>query len=295
MSITTPPSITALPTPPDPNDRATFNTRAYPWAVAQATLASDVAAVSANVYSNALEAEINASITENAVSTVGVIAWVSGTTYAIGDVRYSPSDAQTYRRKTAGAGTTDPTTDTTNWTRVTFRSRASTPITKVTSSQTVTPPSGAIAVKIACTGGGGGGYWVNAYGGGGGGGGTAIKYMQLTGAESFVCAIGAGSGGNSSPGGNSTVTGSATLTGTGGTVGQSASYGGAGGTASGGDINMVGGAGTTGNGTSIIGMGGSSYYAGQNNYLLVGAPNTGQGGNSGNSGGSGIITFEWIY
>jgi hypothetical protein len=42
-------------------------------------------------------------------------AWVSGTTYAIGDVVYSPIDYQDYRRKTDGAGTTDPSADTTNW------------------------------------------------------------------------------------------------------------------------------------------------------------------------------------
>lgn len=295
MTISAPPVISGLPTPPDPNDRATYNVRAYPWSVAQGVLATEVAAVASNVYQNALEAVASATIVENAVVAIDVIPWVSGTTYAIGDVRYSPTDAQTYRRKTAGAGTTDPSTDTTNWTRVTFRANASTPFTKVTSSSTIAPPAGAISVEITCTGGGAGGYPTNAYGGGGGGGGTAIKYMQITGAESFVCVIGAGSGGTTSPGGNSTVTGSATLTGFGGEVGVAASYGGAGGVASGGDINMPGGAGTTGNGSSIVGMGGSSYFAGQNHSTLVGAPNTGQGGNSGNSGGSGVITFKWVY
>lgn len=43
------------------------------------------------------------------------IAWVSGTTYSIGDLRYSPITFATYRRKTAGAGTTDPSLDITNW------------------------------------------------------------------------------------------------------------------------------------------------------------------------------------
>ena len=56
MTITAPPTITALPTPPDPNDRATFNSRAYPWSVAQQTLADEVEAVAANVYANAQEA-----------------------------------------------------------------------------------------------------------------------------------------------------------------------------------------------------------------------------------------------
>jgi len=51
----------------------------------------------------------------SAASNSGAALWVSGTTYAIGDLRYSPSNGRTYRRKTAGAGTTDPSLDTTNW------------------------------------------------------------------------------------------------------------------------------------------------------------------------------------
>lgn len=41
--------------------------------------------------------------------------WVSGTTYAAGNVARSPTDHQRYVRITAGAGTTDPASDTTNW------------------------------------------------------------------------------------------------------------------------------------------------------------------------------------
>ena len=61
---TTPPSITALPTPPDPNDRSTFNTRAYPWSVAQQTLATEVGAVADNVFDNATDAETAAGAAE---------------------------------------------------------------------------------------------------------------------------------------------------------------------------------------------------------------------------------------
>lgn len=42
-------------------------------------------------------------------------AWVSGSAYAVGDVRYSPVNYRSYRRKTAGAGATDPASDTANW------------------------------------------------------------------------------------------------------------------------------------------------------------------------------------
>lgn len=57
MAITAPPTITALPAAPDPNDRSTFNSRAYPWAAAQAVMVTETNAVAANVYSNASQAE----------------------------------------------------------------------------------------------------------------------------------------------------------------------------------------------------------------------------------------------
>ena len=47
----------------------------------------------------------------NAAAAVSALAndvWVSGTTYAIGGVVYSPTDYLNYRRITNGAGTTDP-------------------------------------------------------------------------------------------------------------------------------------------------------------------------------------------
>lgn len=57
MVATAPPPITALPPAPDPNDRATFNARAYPWSAAQAVLAAELGAVAANVLGNASAAE----------------------------------------------------------------------------------------------------------------------------------------------------------------------------------------------------------------------------------------------
>jgi hypothetical protein len=42
-------------------------------------------------------------------------AWVSGTTYAIGDLRIRTQTHRVYKRKTAGAGTTAPESDPTNW------------------------------------------------------------------------------------------------------------------------------------------------------------------------------------
>jgi hypothetical protein len=58
---TNPPTITALPTPPDPNDRSSFNVRAYPWSVAQQTFGAELSAVAANTFGNATESAGSAS------------------------------------------------------------------------------------------------------------------------------------------------------------------------------------------------------------------------------------------
>ncbi len=55
----------------------------------------------------------------SAVATVtsGLAAdlWVTGTAYAVGNLRFDPSDGLLYRRLTAGAGSTRPGLDPTNW------------------------------------------------------------------------------------------------------------------------------------------------------------------------------------
>ena len=72
---TSPPSISGLPLPPNPNDRATFNTRAYPWSVALDPFADEVEAVAANVYANAQVAETQAALaTTNGATQVALAA-----------------------------------------------------------------------------------------------------------------------------------------------------------------------------------------------------------------------------
>lgn len=78
MAATAPPVITALPAPPDPNDRSTFNARAYPWSVAQQTLATEVGAVAANVYANAEEATAAAEIAVPAAAAAAAVANYKG-------------------------------------------------------------------------------------------------------------------------------------------------------------------------------------------------------------------------
>ena len=74
MPITTPPAIDALPSPPDPNNRATFNALAYPWSVAQQTLATQANALASNVYANAQEAQTYASVSAAQASIAAVSA-----------------------------------------------------------------------------------------------------------------------------------------------------------------------------------------------------------------------------
>lgn len=63
----------------------------------------------------ALTASNAATSASSAALSAGAVVWVSGLTYTAGETRYSPLDFMTYRRKTTGAGTTDPSLDSSNW------------------------------------------------------------------------------------------------------------------------------------------------------------------------------------
>jgi hypothetical protein len=51
----------------------------------------------------------------SAAATAGASQWVSGANYTAGACVWSPLTFQTYRRKTPGGGTTDPSQDSANW------------------------------------------------------------------------------------------------------------------------------------------------------------------------------------
>lgn len=120
MAIITPTAPTAAPLTPDKADRVTFSARATAWAnYVKNTHISEVYALAQNAYNNASDSAASASISsQNAAisqSAAGVTLWVSGTTYTLGQAVISPSSLLVYRRKVAGAGTTDPVSDPTNW------------------------------------------------------------------------------------------------------------------------------------------------------------------------------------
>lgn len=134
----TPPTITALPTPPQRTDPANFSARADAFLTALPTFATETNNSATATNTNATDAQASAvlagSLAANALAsanaaaaasaainvTANVGAWVSGTTYAVGTVVYSPINWQNYRRIVAGAGTTDPSSDIVNWRSVGF-------------------------------------------------------------------------------------------------------------------------------------------------------------------------------
>lgn len=106
---TSPPTLTAAPASPDRADRATFAARAVALDDFTKNVQIPELQIAINTtYNNAVEAAGSA-------AAAGAILWISGTTYAVGDARISPTNFQTYRRKTVGGGTTDPNLDGTNW------------------------------------------------------------------------------------------------------------------------------------------------------------------------------------
>ena len=118
--------ITALPTPPTRQDPTNFNDRADAFLAALPGFQSEA---------NALSTEVNTRADNVQASDLAVLAatnitkWVSGTTYAQGAVVWSPVNGLGYRRITAsGSGTTDPSSDSTNYRQVNGTGNVSTDI-----------------------------------------------------------------------------------------------------------------------------------------------------------------------
>ena len=152
MPVTTPPALSAIPAFPALSERAagTYNANAYAclnhWA---ATGGPQLAALAANLAANANDAEGNASAAATAKTAAeqaqaaaeaasAATKWVSGTTYAEGVVVWSPADFASYRRKTTGAGTTDPSADSTNWAKLSASGGSWVLLSTVTASNSTT-------------------------------------------------------------------------------------------------------------------------------------------------------------
>ena len=119
-------AITPLPAAPSRAVPSTFSTLADAFLAALSTFVTEANALETNVNAKEVSAAASAASALSrktdaeaaaalAALTVGAAKWVSGTTYAIGNVVWSPTNYLSYRRTTNGAGTTDPSSDTTNW------------------------------------------------------------------------------------------------------------------------------------------------------------------------------------
>lgn len=118
--------ITALPTPPTRQDPTNFNDRADAFLAALPGFQSEANALSTEV--NTRADDVQASHTAVLAAT-NITKWVSGTTYAQGSVVWSPINGLGYRRITAsGSGTTDPSSDSTNYRQVNGTGNVSTDI-----------------------------------------------------------------------------------------------------------------------------------------------------------------------
>ena len=119
-------AITPLPPAPSRAVPSTFSTLADAFLAALSTFVTEANVLQTDVNSKqviasaaavaAAASELNAeAAADAAASSASAVKWVSGTAYVIGNVVWSPVNYRPYRRKTNGAGTTDPSVDTTNW------------------------------------------------------------------------------------------------------------------------------------------------------------------------------------
>ncbi len=115
--------ITPLPTPPQPTDTtAQFNTRAFAFVAALVQFVTEANAQAVQVNSDSASASLSKidalAAAAAAAAVAGATRWASGASYAEGAVVWSPLTLLAYRRRSSGAGTTDPSTDGTNWTQI---------------------------------------------------------------------------------------------------------------------------------------------------------------------------------
>jgi len=112
-------AITPLPTPPSRDDPTNFAARGDAFLGALPDFATEANALAVDVNADAVAAAAaeTAATAAAAAATAAanVTKWVSGTTYTEGAVVWSPITYLSYRRKSTGGGTTDPSADSTNW------------------------------------------------------------------------------------------------------------------------------------------------------------------------------------
>ena len=130
------PPISNLPSPPSRQDPANFADEADAFLGALPTFQTEVNASGTYIDGKAAEVDTDAATATtqagiattqatnaansataaaNSAASAGGVLWVSGTSYAVGYVVYSPITFTNYRCIQATSGTTDPSLDETNW------------------------------------------------------------------------------------------------------------------------------------------------------------------------------------
>jgi len=127
MAQTPPPAVDELPPEPNTGNPVPFAGLMDTFLAALAPFRSGMIALATNCYNNAVDCYSNAQLAlasaisasasaAGASAIAGVTKWVSGVSYIEGnDATWSPINYLTYRRKTTGAGTVDPSIDDVNW------------------------------------------------------------------------------------------------------------------------------------------------------------------------------------
>jgi hypothetical protein len=217
-------AISSFPVAPVRSDSTTFRPRAEAWVAHMPTFTAEANALAVEVQGHADDVAADKLLCDAAVSDAeaaqaaaesasSATAWVSGTTYAIGNVRYSRIDFLSYRRTTAGGGTTDPKLDAINWTCLNVISSPN--VQTFMTSGTWTKPSNRLgstrALLQAWGAGGSGGRHASGLPGGGGGGGYGERWIFLSDLPATITiTVGAGglpkgADGNGNSGGTTTI------------------------------------------------------------------------------------------
>lgn len=136
---TSPATITPLTNAPSTSSPSDFDARADALlGVGLPLLVTEVNAANIVTYNNAVEAKASADAAAVSATATGATRWISGTSYALFTIVYSPLNYQAYRKITAtGATTTDPSLDATNWVSVS-------PISVSTAAATYVPLTGTL-------------------------------------------------------------------------------------------------------------------------------------------------------
>jgi hypothetical protein len=152
--------ISNLPTPPSRQEPSTFSERADAFLGALPTFGTETNAAGDYIDAKGIEVDAAAATAATSASAAATSAtnaqaaqtaaeaaadatlWVSGTSYVVGDVVYSPSTYFTYRSKAIQTSTTDPASDSTNWVLIGVGGTALLSITNTTATQDQTAFTG---------------------------------------------------------------------------------------------------------------------------------------------------------